>query len=217
MVQSYGQREEAYRKRLLIIFPVAVFLVSLLFLTSDVVPYEDLQRNFGWEGATQLVPELTIIPDETELEIVRETAMKTLAALSVDVIDEKADAEGGEKQEQPIEKPDPENQPELNEFEVRNYESHTDVPYSEEFVILHMVQPEYPPRELIHGIEGSVTVEILVNDKGHVEDAWVLAAYGPKTFEEASLAAVRQFIFRPPHREGRPIPMWIRFDIRFHF
>ena len=217
MTRWYADREQAYRRRVLIISPIAAFLVSLLFITSDVVPYEDITKNFGWRGPTQVVLELTIIPDETDREIMRETVMQTLAALNVDIIDEIADTEGGEKQQEPVEEPDEEEQPELDEFEIRNYESHTAVPYSEEYVILHLVQPEYPPRELIDGIEGSVTIEILVNAEGRVEDAWVLAAYGPKTFEEASLAAVRQFIFRPPERNGKPMPMWIRFDIRFHF
>ena len=219
MALTYGEKEQAYRKRILMIAPIAAVLVGALFVTSDVVPYEDLRKNFGWEGPAQVVVNLTIVPDEAEIEQMKEVAMKTLAAMDVDVIDEIAEAEGGDNvaQEIPIEEPEPITQPELDEVKIRTYESHTDIPYSNDYVILHMVQPEYPTLEMIQGIEGNVTVELLVNEKGAVEDAWVLAAHGPKSFEDASLAAVRQFLFKPPTENGRPIPMWIRFDIRFRF
>lgn len=219
MTLRYADQEQAYRKRVLVIAPIAALLVGTLFVTSDVVPYENIRKNFGWQAPTQVVVNLTIVPDEADIEQMRDAAMKTLAAMDVDVIDEIAEAEGGEQlpQEIPIEDPEPITQPELDEVQFRSYESHTDIPYSNDYVILHMVQPEYPPREMIQGIEGNVTVELLVNEKGAVEDAWVLAAHGPKSFEDASLAAVKQFLFKPPEENGRPIPMWIRFDIRFRF
>ena len=48
-----------------------------------------------------------------------------------------------------------------------------------------------------------------------MENAWVLAAMGPKSFEAASLEAVKQFRFKPPVQDGKPVSMWIRFQIRF--
>jgi TonB family protein len=78
-----------------------------------------------------------------------------------------------------------------------------------------MVKPEYPPEELDQGVEADVTLEILVDVVGMVEGAWVLVANGPRSFEIASLDAIRQFRFKPPIVEGRPSEMWIRFQIRF--
>jgi protein TonB len=78
-----------------------------------------------------------------------------------------------------------------------------------------MVKPMYPPYELDNGIEGDVTVEILVNEGGRVEEVFVLVATGPKSFEYATIRAVRAFRFKPPVENGQPMPMWIRFQVRF--
>ena len=48
MVRSYGEREADYRKRVLMIVPVALFLVFLIFVSSDVVPYLEIEKHLGW-------------------------------------------------------------------------------------------------------------------------------------------------------------------------
>jgi TonB family protein len=78
-----------------------------------------------------------------------------------------------------------------------------------------MVEPKYPIYELENGIEGSVTVELFVNENGAVEMASVVSSIGPESFEESSLEAVRQFLFQPPIRDGQPTSMWIKFLIKF--
>jgi TonB family protein len=135
--------------------------------------------------------------------------------VNLEIHEEKGPAEGFPEPQVPTRKPDEVVTPQLDVTDVRHYPAHTEVPYSEDFIILHMVQPEYPPRELHKGIEGDVTVEILVDEEGNVENAWVLTAVGPKSFEYSSLAAVRQFRFKPPMADGHPMPMWIRFQVRF--
>ena len=212
----YAEKQRAYCQRLLIISPIAALLVSILFITSDVVPYSEIEKRLGWEGETRLLPNITIIPDEDFYEDMREDSrLRTLAVMEVQVLDETGPSEGGVRQDIPPKEPEETISPELDLAEIRHHPAHTDVPYSEEYVILHMVQPEYPPNELLEGIEGDVTIEILVNEEGRVENAWVLAAMGPKSFEYASLAAVRQFRFKPPTENGHPVPMWIRFQVRF--
>lgn len=215
MPQSYGEREQAYRRRLLIIVPIAGFLVSLIFVTSDVVPYAELEKKIGWEGEIHLLPHITILPDDDPYEDMRKSSvLKTMSSMDLQLLEETGPEEGGAKQvltEKEVEK----TTPEFDLADVRHNPANTDVPYSEDYVILHMVQPTYPPFELSKGIEGEVTVELLINKEGRVEDAWVLAAVGPKSFEYASLAAVRQFRFKPPIQNGEPVPMWIRFQVRF--
>jgi TonB family protein len=216
MPRSYADREDDYRKRLLVILPISVGLVALLFVTSDVVPYSELERRIGWEGAIRVLPLVTIIPENDPHEDMRKTSvLQQMASMDVEMHEETGPNEGFAKQEIPVRKPDPETTPELDVSDVRNYPAHTEVPYSEEYVILHTVQPEYPPAELMDGIEGDVWVEILVNEDGQVEDAWVLTAIGPKSFEHSSLLAVRQFRFKPPIANGKPMPMWIRFHVFF--
>ena len=216
MALRFQQKETEYRKKLLVFLPVSLFLIWLLFVTSDVVPYKQLQERLGWEGPIELLPEITIVPDEDPFEETQEnTPLQTLSAMDVTVIDEQADAPGGALQEIPPVEPNEVVTPELTEMEIRHYPAHTEVPYTDDYIILHMVQPEYPPAELTAGVEGDVTVELLINADGFVENAWVLAVLGPHSFEESALEAVRQFRFKPPVMDGEPQPMWIRFQIKF--
>jgi TonB family protein len=216
MPRSYHDRESDYRKRLTLILPVSVLLVSFLFIFSDVVPYHEIERRFGWEGAMQILPEITIVQDNDPYEEIREQSRpRALTALEIEELDETGPTEGAKREEVRREEPEEIITPELDEEIVRRYPAHTDVPYSEEYIILAMEKPEYPPRELEEGIEADVTLEILVNEGGRVERVWVLAARGPKSFEKASLTAAHKFRFKPPIVEGRPTAMWIRFQIRF--
>jgi len=213
---TYSQKEHNYRRRILVITPIACVLVALLFLSSDVVPVKPLDPKLGWEGPVQLLPEITIIPDkEVQEENREESILQTMASMDIELIEDIADAEGGQnelvKEAERVE----EDTPELDLTDVRHIPKHTDVPFTDNYVILHMVQPEYPPREMLAGIEGDVMVEILVNEQGLVENAWILLADGPQSFEDASLNAVKQFRFKPPTENGKPIPMWIRFQVRF--
>lgn len=215
MDRNYQEKQHSYRRRILIATPIGAMLVLLLFLTSDIVPYREIQKRIGWEGETTLLPNITIVPEQMTYEEMREESrQRTMASLDLEILDEKGPAEGSQRQT-PTREPEKVETPDLELADIRHYPVHTEVPYSEEYVILHMVQPEYPPRELIDGVEGDVTVEILVNEQGYVENAWILSAIGPKSFEDASLYAVRQFRFKPPIEDGAPIQMWIRFQVRF--
>lgn len=213
---TFAEKQAAHRRRLVIVTPIAAVLVALIFVTSDVVPYSEIEQRFGWEGEIRLLPNITILPDDDPFEDTRRSSrLAALASVDVDILKERADSEGGANEPVTPEEPEPIPRPELDFEEVRHYPAHTDISYSEDYVILHMVQPEYPPFELLQGIEGDVTVELLVNENGRVENAWILTSLGPKSFEEASLVAVRQFRFRPPTQQGKPVPMWIRFQVRF--
>jgi hypothetical protein len=48
-----------------------------------------------------------------------------------------------------------------------------------------------------------------------VEAVSVLSAIGPKSFEESSLDALKQFVFQPPVEDGKPVAMWIKFLVKF--
>lgn len=216
MRRSYHDREDDYRRRLRIITPIAAALLFGLFFSTKNVSYETLERHFGWEGAMRILPEITIIPDTDPFEDLRkESRHRAMAAFDIEEWEETGPAEGAKKQQTPTDEPEEEITPELDEELARHYPAHTEVPYSEDYVILHIVKPDYPPDELNRGVEADVTLEILVDISGTVDGAWVLAATGPRSFEHASLEAVRQFRFKPPVVDGKPTEMWIRFQIRF--
>lgn len=209
------EREQAYHKRLLRIIPVAFMIVLLLFVTSDQVSMTQLETYVGFKGEMQLLPEISIIPDEdpfTSLD--KHSKTRLMTSMDLDIVEGPDFGQPDLVNEEIPEEPD---FPELafDDFEVATRPSHRDVPYSESYIILKMVLPEYPYYELENGIEGSVTVEMFVNEDGLVEMASVLSSIGPKSFEESSLAAMKQFVFQPPMRGNEPTSMWIKFLIKF--
>jgi TonB family protein len=197
--------------------PFAVIVVICLFISSDIVPEKVMQKSFGWQGAFQVLPDITIIPDNDPFEsFPRERQLRVMTSIDLDVVDENAEGEALAKDTNPKEEElEVDIPPEDGLAPVRTYEAHSAVPYSEDYVILEMVKPEYPIRELLAGIEGDVTVELLINEQGHVDRAWILSAYGPQSFEGSTLKAVKQYRFKPMMHNGLPITMWIRFLIKF--
>ena len=70
--------------------------------------------------------------------------------------------------------------------------------------LLAAADPEYPPAARAAGIEGEVTVRYDVTAAGRVANVVVLAAKPAGVFEEAALAAVTSWRFRPPTTGGEP-------------
>jgi TonB family protein len=101
------------------------------------------------------------------------------------------------------------------DYDFRSYSSHAPVPYREDYVILRMVKPEYPPEALANLEEGHVLVEAYIGANGTVKETYVRSAQGPRSFEGATLDAVRQFLFRPVVVNGKPISFWTSFLVRF--
>lgn len=74
---------------------------------------------------------------------------------------------------------------------------------------------KYPERARAGGIEGYVTVSMLVGVSGDVENARVLESEPPGVFDVAALEAVRTWRFEPATYQGRPVSVWARQIIRF--
>jgi protein TonB len=76
-------------------------------------------------------------------------------------------------------------------------------------------QPTYPPRARAEGVEGSVTVSLLVAADGSVEQAKVVRAEPAGVFDAAALEAVRAWRFEPATYSGKPVKVWARQVVRF--
>lgn len=74
-------------------------------------------------------------------------------------------------------------------------------------------QPAYPTRERNLGIEGSVLVKLLIDEKGQVKDAQVLR--GPEAFRQSVLSVAFDWKFSPAQHEGRPVKVWGVKEVRF--
>lgn len=74
---------------------------------------------------------------------------------------------------------------------------------------------EYPEIALIQGIEGSVSVKVLVSETGVVSLAEVTES-SDTLFTEAVMSVIRDFTFDPAKDDkGLAMPMSVRMDIRF--
>jgi TonB family protein len=73
----------------------------------------------------------------------------------------------------------------------------------------------YPPDALRDRIEGTVGLELTIDEAGHVTDARVTSPAG-HGFEEAALAAARAFVFEPAREGGKPIRSTVQFAYDFH-
>jgi TonB family protein len=73
----------------------------------------------------------------------------------------------------------------------------------------------YPPEALHDRLEGTVGLEIVVEDSGGVVDARVTAPAG-HGFDEAALDAIRKFTFEPARKSGAAIRSTVQLAYEFH-
>ena len=81
-------------------------------------------------------------------------------------------------------------------------------------VLLHRVNPKYPPIAQRAGISGEVIAELLVGIDGKVEDVRIVeVTHEGVGFERATEDAVRQWRYRPPTKNGVKVRTWVRIRI----
>ena len=79
--------------------------------------------------------------------------------------------------------------------------------------VLTEVRPTYPEEAKKNQLEGVVIIDILIDEQGIVRDAEVVE--GEEIFREASLNAIKKFIFRPAEVDGKKVAVRIRYSLRF--
>ena len=79
------------------------------------------------------------------------------------------------------------------------------------------VPPKIPTRAAAKGITGSVTLSFQVGADGRVSAPRVVAVEPAEAriYEEASVAAVRQWEFEPATYDGRPVSMRATYTLEF--
>ncbi len=80
--------------------------------------------------------------------------------------------------------------------------------------LIERVEARYPAEAARAAITGAVTLELIVDAQGRVAEATVLAPAG-HGFDEAALAAVRQFRFAPGRADGKPVPVKVTYRYAF--
>ena len=78
------------------------------------------------------------------------------------------------------------------------------------------VRPPYPPEALARGIEGVVTLRVVVDEDGAVRSAKVETSSGDASLDQSALTTVRdRWHFEPAHRNGMPVECEVLVPIRF--
>jgi protein TonB len=75
--------------------------------------------------------------------------------------------------------------------------------------------PRYPRQARRKGYEGIVILEVLVDQKGTVNDLRVFQSSGYKILDQSALESVHKWVFEPGTRNGETVKMWVRVPIRF--
>jgi TonB family protein len=78
------------------------------------------------------------------------------------------------------------------------------------------VNPEYPLAAQRRKVEGTVIVTALISERGEVSEVRVLrGAGGSAGLNEAAIAAIKKWKFRPAVKEGKRVKVWLNFPIVF--
>jgi len=101
--------------------------------------------------------------------------------------------------------------PQVNEGDLVDLASVTEPP-----VTLKTIDPMYPPSAQRLGVEGSITVNALIDEKGNVIDTGILKGIqDDKGLGKAAETAVRKWKFRPAKKDGVNVKVWKPFVIVF--
>jgi TonB family protein len=83
-------------------------------------------------------------------------------------------------------------------------------------VVVNQVSPHYTPEALDARIEGSVILDVVVRSDGGVGDVTVRASLDSKLgLDEQAVDAMKQWLFTPGLREGKPVAVRIQVQMTF--
>ena len=74
-------------------------------------------------------------------------------------------------------------------------------------------KPQHSAEAMRARIEGTVTLEVLVDERGLVADARVLKSI--PLLDQSALEAARQWEFKPAMLNGEPVPVLIQLELNF--
>jgi TonB family protein len=79
--------------------------------------------------------------------------------------------------------------------------------------LVERVEPDYPDQARALGVQGTVVLEVHISPDGKVQDA--LVVQGSPLLTQASIAAVKQWRFKPHLVKGRPTAMQTNVTLNF--
>ena len=203
----------------MLIFPAVLLVHFFALVTFERIDVLKDLISLGYKGPPKFEPEISIFDNRNVPTKVtsRERRVMVLQDVLIEGEDKPKRAKGTEPAPRPAERKR-EQQISLStpgEYSFRTYASRAAAPYREDYVILSMVKPEYPDDALREAEEGYVLVEAYIASDGTVDEAYVRSSFGAMSFETSSIAAVKQFLFKPVREGGKPISFWVSFLVKF--
>ncbi len=74
---------------------------------------------------------------------------------------------------------------------------------------------KYPLKAKRRGYEGTVELMVQVSKKGIVSNLWIFKSSNYKSLDNQAVKIVRNWIFEPGKKNGRPEKMWVKIPIKF--
>lgn len=81
--------------------------------------------------------------------------------------------------------------------------------------LIRAVNPRYPFEAAQKGIEGRVTLRFVVDSTGQAQEPEVVKSEPEGVFDEAALAVVKKYKFRPAMKGGKPVDCIVKAPIKF--
>ncbi len=79
--------------------------------------------------------------------------------------------------------------------------------------VLSEVRPNYPKEAKDRELEGTVVLDVLIDDQGKVRQVSVIE--GESLFRNEALIAMKKFLFKPARVDGKPVAVRIRYSLKF--
>ena len=89
------------------------------------------------------------------------------------------------------------------------------IPYDDPPIPLSPIRPKFPEIAQEAGIEGTVVVQVFVDEKGRVKETLILKGIPNTGLDEAATSAIRGVRFRPAKQRERAVGVWISIPVNF--
>jgi len=82
-----------------------------------------------------------------------------------------------------------------------------------EGMLIHKVQPTYPPDARMNRVQGTVTLRAVIGKDGRIQDLSVIS--GPPELQQSAMGAVRQWRYKPYYLMGQPIEVDTQITVNY--
>ena len=89
------------------------------------------------------------------------------------------------------------------------------IPYDDPPVPLSPIRPKYPEIAQEDGFEGTVVVQVFVNEKGRVTETAILRGIPDSGLDEAAIKAIEKVKFRPARKGNKKVGVWMSIPVNF--